>query len=108
SSNGYTFMAIVIYYIGNDGKLEECLIDFCELISEHSGKNMAAAVWETVEKFGLIGRLSSSVIFVHLMLSKFRSLLSLWTMQLITILWLAHLSDAAGWKALHSHQLMLA
>lgn len=35
---------------------EECLIDFRELIGEHSGENMAAAVWETVEKFGLGGR----------------------------------------------------
>ncbi|KAJ7760674.1 hypothetical protein DFH07DRAFT_740607, partial [Mycena maculata] len=58
SSNGYAFMAIVIHYIGNDGKLEECLIDFRELIGQHSGENMAAAVWETVEKFGLVGRVS--------------------------------------------------
>ncbi|KAJ7920974.1 hypothetical protein B0H13DRAFT_1579586, partial [Mycena leptocephala] len=53
SSNGYAFLAIVIHYIGNDGKLEECLIDFRELVGQHSGENMAAAVWETVEKFGL-------------------------------------------------------
>ncbi|KAJ6603842.1 hypothetical protein B0H10DRAFT_1718965, partial [Mycena sp. CBHHK59/15] len=53
SSNGYAFMAIVVHYVGNDGKLEECLIDFRELIGEHSGEKMAAAVWEIVEKFGL-------------------------------------------------------
>ncbi|KAF8187255.1 hypothetical protein K438DRAFT_1443787, partial [Mycena galopus ATCC 62051] len=61
SSNGYAFMAIIIHYIGNDGKLGmpplrslyECLIDFRELIGQHSGENMAAAVWETVERFGL-------------------------------------------------------
>ncbi|KAJ7112850.1 hypothetical protein C8R43DRAFT_829099, partial [Mycena crocata] len=58
SSNGYAFLAIVVHYIGNDGKLEECLIDFRELIGTHSGENMAAAVWETVEKFGLKGRAS--------------------------------------------------
>ncbi|KAJ7096875.1 hypothetical protein C8R44DRAFT_538099, partial [Mycena epipterygia] len=40
---------------------EECLIDFRELIGEHSGENMAAAVWETVEKFGLIGRITAFV-----------------------------------------------
>ncbi|KAJ6619137.1 hypothetical protein B0H10DRAFT_1794035, partial [Mycena sp. CBHHK59/15] len=34
---------------------EESLIDFRELIGQHSGENMAAAVWETVEKFGLEG-----------------------------------------------------
>ncbi|KAJ6612449.1 hypothetical protein B0H10DRAFT_1807344, partial [Mycena sp. CBHHK59/15] len=56
SSNGYAFLAIIIHYIGNDGKLEECLIDFRELVGEHSGENMAATLWETVEKFGLVGR----------------------------------------------------
>ncbi|KAJ7483631.1 hypothetical protein FB451DRAFT_1009682, partial [Mycena latifolia] len=53
SSNGYAFLAIVIHYIGNDGQLEECLIDFRELVGAHSGENMADAVWATVEKFGL-------------------------------------------------------
>ncbi|KAJ6479360.1 hypothetical protein DFH09DRAFT_855817, partial [Mycena vulgaris] len=58
SSNGFAFMAIVIHYITNDGELVECLIDFRELIGTHSGENMAAAVWATVEKFGLSGRVS--------------------------------------------------
>ncbi|KAJ6556719.1 hypothetical protein B0H10DRAFT_1847432, partial [Mycena sp. CBHHK59/15] len=40
---------------------EECLIDFCELIGEHSGENMAATVWETVETFGLVGRITAFV-----------------------------------------------
>ncbi|KAJ6576311.1 hypothetical protein B0H10DRAFT_1664937, partial [Mycena sp. CBHHK59/15] len=40
---------------------EECLIDFRELVGQHSGENMAAAVWETVEKFGLIGRITAFV-----------------------------------------------
>ena len=35
---------------------EELLIDFCELIEEHSGENMAEAVWQTLELYGLIGR----------------------------------------------------
>ncbi|ESK82036.1 restless-like transposase, partial [Moniliophthora roreri MCA 2997] len=55
SSNGYTFIALVIHYIGNDGKLEECLIDFLELIGEHSGENMCKVVWNAVEKYGLLG-----------------------------------------------------
>ncbi|KAJ6566532.1 hypothetical protein B0H19DRAFT_940572, partial [Mycena capillaripes] len=75
SSNGYAFMAIVIHYIGNDGRLgmyypgtlyaccltffaEECLIDFQELLGAHSGENMADAVWKTVDKFGLRRRVS--------------------------------------------------
>ncbi|KAF8183886.1 hypothetical protein K438DRAFT_1599141, partial [Mycena galopus ATCC 62051] len=56
SNNGYAFLAIVVHYIGNDGKLEESLIDFRELIGQHSGENMASAVWETVTTFGLKGR----------------------------------------------------
>ncbi|KAJ7934291.1 hypothetical protein B0H13DRAFT_1560409, partial [Mycena leptocephala] len=40
---------------------EECLIDFRELIGEHSCENMAAAVWETLENFGLIGRITAFV-----------------------------------------------
>ncbi|KAG1906511.1 uncharacterized protein F5891DRAFT_941811, partial [Suillus fuscotomentosus] len=35
---------------------EELLIDFCELIGEHSGENMAQAVFETLELFGLKGQ----------------------------------------------------
>ncbi|KAJ8581378.1 hypothetical protein M405DRAFT_699889, partial [Rhizopogon salebrosus TDB-379] len=35
---------------------EELLIDFRELIGEHSGENMAQAVFETLDLFGLKGR----------------------------------------------------
>jgi hypothetical protein len=37
---------------------EELLIDFRELIGEHSGENMAEAVWVTMELYGLIGKVS--------------------------------------------------
>jgi hypothetical protein len=72
-------MAIIVHYIGNDDKLgttffeststhepliaivaEECLIDFRELIGQHSGENMAAAVWDTVQNFGITGRVKST------------------------------------------------
>ncbi|KAE9387842.1 hypothetical protein BT96DRAFT_837147 [Gymnopus androsaceus JB14] len=36
---------------------EEILIDFHELPGEHSGDNMADAVWGTLEKYGLVNRL---------------------------------------------------
>jgi len=39
---------------------EELLIDFCELIGEHSGDNMVEAVWQTMELYGLVGRVRSS------------------------------------------------
>ncbi|KAJ6597413.1 hypothetical protein B0H10DRAFT_1760821, partial [Mycena sp. CBHHK59/15] len=32
---------------------EEMLIDFREILGEHSGENMADAVWETLKKYGL-------------------------------------------------------
>lgn len=37
---------------------EELLIDFRELVGEHSGENMAEAVWETLTQYGLIGRVN--------------------------------------------------
>ncbi|KAJ3732383.1 hypothetical protein DFJ43DRAFT_981650, partial [Lentinula guzmanii] len=53
SSNGYAFIAIVLHWIDNNGKLQECLIDFVELIGDHSGENMAKTVWSTLERYGL-------------------------------------------------------
>ncbi|KAI9450793.1 hypothetical protein BJY52DRAFT_1113430 [Lactarius psammicola] len=43
------------------GPIEELLIDFCELLEEHSGENMAQAVWETLTQYGLIGQV---IVFV--------------------------------------------
>ncbi len=34
-------------------RAEEILIDFQELIGEHSGANLANAVWGTIEFYGL-------------------------------------------------------
>ena len=36
--------------------IEELLIDFRELVGEHSGENMAEAVWETLKRYGIEGR----------------------------------------------------
>lgn len=35
---------------------EELLIDFRELLGEHSGENFASLVWDTLELYGLVGR----------------------------------------------------
>jgi len=35
---------------------EELLINFRKLIGEHLGDNMAEAVWQTLELYGLVGR----------------------------------------------------
>ncbi|KAJ6529070.1 hypothetical protein DFH09DRAFT_812170, partial [Mycena vulgaris] len=70
SSNQHPFLALVAHYITNDGNLgkswlensagyflisvvEELLIDFRELVGEHSGENMAAEIWKTIEMYGL-------------------------------------------------------
>ncbi|KAG6822464.1 hypothetical protein H0H92_013793, partial [Tricholoma furcatifolium] len=39
----------------------ELLIDFQELIGEHSGENMAAAVWSTLTKFNLEAKLLEGI-----------------------------------------------
>ncbi|SJL11777.1 uncharacterized protein ARMOST_15186 [Armillaria ostoyae] len=61
SPNGYAFMAIIAHYITNKGKLEELLIDFHELIGEHSGENMATVVWETLKMYRLTDRIMAFV-----------------------------------------------
>ncbi|KIL55047.1 hypothetical protein M378DRAFT_188692 [Amanita muscaria Koide BX008] len=61
SSNQYAFLAIVAHYVTNEGQLEELLVDFRELVGEHSGENMAEAVWETMKQYGLIGRIIALV-----------------------------------------------
>ncbi|KAJ7232468.1 hypothetical protein B0H12DRAFT_980962, partial [Mycena haematopus] len=35
---------------------EELLIDFRDLVGEHSGENMADTIWGTVEMYGIEGR----------------------------------------------------
>jgi hypothetical protein len=32
------------------------LIDFRDLVGDHSGENMVEAVWQTLETYGLLGR----------------------------------------------------
>jgi hypothetical protein len=65
-------MAIDAHWITNQGKLrtqsvlfpflvfisfsEECLIDFRELIGEHSGLNMANAVWTCLDEYKITHR----------------------------------------------------
>ncbi len=84
SSNQHAFLAIVAHYMTNDGELgmsfvsslksithlcptiEELLIDFRELIGEHSGENMAKAVWVTMELYGLVRKVSFwTLVSVH-------------------------------------------
>jgi len=40
---------LLIYYL----TIEELLIDFRELVGEHSGENMADAVWEVLLRFNI-------------------------------------------------------
>lgn len=42
---------------------EEMLIDFRELVGEHSGENMAEAVWQTLEMYGLLGQVRQATFF---------------------------------------------
>lgn len=38
---------------------DELLIDFRELLGEHSGENMAEVVWETLVMYGIEGRVDN-------------------------------------------------
>ncbi|KAJ7080849.1 hypothetical protein C8R44DRAFT_653464, partial [Mycena epipterygia] len=40
---------------------EECLIDFAELVSDHSGETMATTVWETLRKYNLQAKIIAFV-----------------------------------------------
>ncbi|KAJ6572620.1 hypothetical protein B0H10DRAFT_2106570, partial [Mycena sp. CBHHK59/15] len=60
SSNGYVFIAMVLHWVDNKGELQECLIDFAELVSDHSGETMATTVWETLHKYNLQAKLAHS------------------------------------------------
>ena len=83
SSNGHAFLAIVMHWINSDWKLgtpfsytfipvcsiistisEELLIDFRELVGEHSGENLAHAVYDTLNLYGLKGRVSFELILI--------------------------------------------
>lgn len=67
---------------------EELLIDFRELIGEHSGENLAHAVYETQEAYGLKGRASIFSLIFRALADEFRRLLqSIVTMPRTMILW---------------------
>jgi hypothetical protein len=70
SSNGYAFLAIVVRFINQDFELgqisaslwspimlrqqsEEVLIDFREIIGEHSGVHLADIVMEVLKLYGI-------------------------------------------------------
>ncbi|KAJ6534334.1 hypothetical protein B0H19DRAFT_964767, partial [Mycena capillaripes] len=40
---------------------EEYLIDFAELVSDHSGESMASVVWETLTKYNLQAKIIAFV-----------------------------------------------
>ena len=42
---------------------EELLIDFQELLGEHSGENMATVVWSTLETYGIQNKVRQSGIY---------------------------------------------
>ncbi|KAF9012336.1 hypothetical protein BDQ17DRAFT_1232093, partial [Cyathus striatus] len=65
SSNQIAFLAIIAHYVTNDGVLVELLIDFQELIGPHSGENLAEAVWNTMELYGIQKSVCVHFCFTH-------------------------------------------
>lgn len=49
---------------------EELLIDFRELIGEHSGENMAAVLWSTLELYGLQSKVRQLHIYPFIYLAE--------------------------------------
>jgi hypothetical protein len=68
---------------------EELLIDFRELVGQHSGENLASALYDTITLYGLEGRVSFEVIsgFHMLMLPAISLWLSMLTMPQTTTPW---------------------
>jgi hypothetical protein len=61
--NAVSFQSVFIYIL-LILSLEELLIDFQELLGEHSGENMAAVVWSTLEKYGIQNKVCRSDIHI--------------------------------------------
>jgi hypothetical protein len=70
---------------------EELLIDFREPVGQHSGENLASALYDTITLYGLEGRVSFEVIpgFHMLMLPAISLWLSMPTMPQTTTPWLS-------------------
>jgi hypothetical protein len=49
--------------------LEELLIDFQELVGQHSGENMAAVVWSTLETYDIQDKVCSNDISLFVSLN---------------------------------------
>jgi hypothetical protein len=45
---------------------EELLIDFCEVIGEHSGENMAHAIYDTMKMYNLRGKVNHLFLVIYL------------------------------------------
>ena len=56
-------------YVTDDWELEEVILDFREIVGEHSGENLADAVWSTIEMYGLKGRVR---VYAHACLRPFQ------------------------------------
>lgn len=56
--------------------LEECLIDFAELVSDHSGETMATTVWATLCKYGLQAKVSGQSRILRSALSRINKIIA--------------------------------
>jgi len=50
------------------------LIDFHELVGGHSGENMAEAVWQTLETYGLLGRVRKATFLCATLMTTYLAL----------------------------------
>ena len=93
SSNQWAFICIIMTYVTDDWELEEVILDFREIVGEHSGENLAEVVWQTIAAYGLENKVcQNGIMRLDLRNAKLRALSSrlflLWlTMHQTMIHW---------------------
>ena len=58
STNGHAFLSLVASWVTEDWKVAECVVDFAKLHGSHDGKNLASAIFKSMEEKNLAPKVS--------------------------------------------------
>lgn len=58
SGNGKAFASLTVAFIDSEWQLQEFLLDFVHLTGRHTGENIARALFQTLETYGIERRVS--------------------------------------------------
>ena len=96
SSNQWAFICIIMTYVTDDWELEEVILDFREIVGEHSGENLAEVVWQTIAAYGLENKVcQNGIMRLDLRNAKLRALSSR-----LFLLWLTMHQTMTRWLML--------